>query len=328
VAGSEGDVADAATTAGVVVNADTFVRAETDRMFAAFLADAGGVNRWVHTREPTPLDHQTVIRMNRDTLYSVAVVDVSAGAVVVVPDAGGRYVSVMVVDQDHHVVDVLHEPGEHELAPERFPTGHAVVAARVLVDPGHPDDVVIANRVQDGLAIRAGSADPFEPPAYDAASLDATRDALLELARGSTSFDRAFGRADEVDPVRHLIGTAAGWGGLPTSEAIYLGVDPALPVGEYRITVGDVPVDGFWSISVYDARGYFQPSDRGTCSVNGVTADREPDGTVIVHLGGCGDGRRNCLALPEGWNYLVRLYRPRAEIREGRWTFPAVEPVR
>jgi hypothetical protein len=29
-----------------------------------------------------------------------------------------------------------------------------------------------------------------------------------------------------------------------------------------------------------------------------------------------------------GWNYIVRLYRPRAEILDGRWTFPEAQPAR
>ena len=58
---------------------DNFVRAETDRMFAALQADAGGVNVFGHNREPTSIEGQTVIRMNRDTLYSFAIGDISAG---------------------------------------------------------------------------------------------------------------------------------------------------------------------------------------------------------------------------------------------------------
>jgi hypothetical protein len=56
----------------VLVNADNFARAETDRMFQAVLADSGGVNKQMHNRAPTPLDHQPVIRQNRDTLYTAA----------------------------------------------------------------------------------------------------------------------------------------------------------------------------------------------------------------------------------------------------------------
>jgi hypothetical protein len=56
--------------------------------------------------------------------------------------------------------------------------------------------------------------------------------------------------------------SAAGWGGLPDREASYIGVEPQLPVGECKLTVRDVPVDGFWSVSVYNAEGYFEPNGR------------------------------------------------------------------
>jgi hypothetical protein len=195
----------------VAVDVDNFARAETDRMFAAIHARAG-VGQWFHYREPTPVDQQTVIRMNRDTLYSAAVVDISAGARLTVPDAGRRYVSVMVVNQDHYVNQVFHEPGEYELTVGQFGTPYVLTAARVLVDPGDPGDVAAVNALQDQLRIEAGSARPFAPPDYDRSSLDATRAALLELAKGLHGFHRAFGASSEVDPVHHLIGTAAGWG--------------------------------------------------------------------------------------------------------------------
>jgi hypothetical protein len=92
----------------VKVNTDNFVRAESDRMFASLLGQSGGVNRWKHNRVPTPLDNQPVIRQNRDTLYSFAVTDVSHGATLTMPDGGDRYVSAMVVNQDHYVNDIFH----------------------------------------------------------------------------------------------------------------------------------------------------------------------------------------------------------------------------
>jgi hypothetical protein len=309
----------------VTVTVDNFARAETDRMFASLQHDAGGVNRLKANRTPTPVDNQPVIRMNRDTLYSVAIVDISAGATLVVPDAGGRYVSVMVVNQDHYINRIFHEPGEYRLTSDEFDTPWAAVAARILVDPGDPDDVRAVNALQDEIAVEAASAKPFEMPDYDRASLDGTRAALLELAKHMGSFDHAFGARGDVNPVRHLVATAAGWGGLPDREARYLGVDPARPVGEYELTVRDVPVDGFWSISVYNADGFFEPNDRDAYSVNNLTATPNDDGSVTVHFGGCGDDRPNCLPIIDGWNYTVRLYRPRAEILDGSWTFPEIE---
>jgi len=304
----------------VPVNVDNFVRAETDRMFAAIGQQTGGINQWLHFREPTPLDQQTVIRMNRDTLYSAALADIRDGAVLTIPDAGDRYLSVMVINQDHYINQVFHEPGEHPLDVATFETPYVLVAARTMVDPASPEDVRAVNDLQDQLGLTAVSQVPFAAPEYEAETFTATREAVLALAKGIGGFDGAFGRREDVSPVRHLLGTAAGWGGLPESEAYYVNVDPGFPMAAYSLTVRDVPVDAFWSISLYDAAGYFP--DNGTpVSVNSLTATPDADGSVTVHFGGSED-RPNTLPVVEGWNYLVRLYRPHREVLDGTWTFP------
>jgi hypothetical protein len=305
------------------VNVDNFVRAETERMLSSTQAEAGGVNRLGHNRAPTSVEHQPVIRLNRDTLYSFATVDISEGATITIPEYGERYVSVMVVNQDHYVNGIFHEPGRHSLTVEQFDTPWVCVAARILVDPTDRDDVAAVNELQDQFAIDARSAKPLAETGYETDSLDETRKLLLGLARGLTAFDHSFGAKSDVDPVRHLIATAAGWGGLPDGEATYIAVEPRLPIGGYELTVRDVPVDGFWSISVYNADGYFEPNDRDAYSVNNITATPNDDGSVTVHFGGSED-LPNMIPIMEGWNYLVRLYRPRAEILDGSWTFPSI----
>ncbi len=211
----------------VLVNVDNFVRAETERMLLSTQAETGGINRLGHNRTPTPVEHQPVIRMNRDTLYSFAIVDISEGATLTIPDGGDRYLSVMVVNQDHYINEIFHEPGEHSLTVEQFDTPWVCVAARILVDPAEGDDVAAVNKLQDQLAIDANSAKPFAMTDYDTASLDETRKLLLGLARGLKAFDHSFGAKNDVNPVRHLIATAAGWGGLPDQEASYIGVEPS-----------------------------------------------------------------------------------------------------
>jgi hypothetical protein len=310
----------------VPVTVENFARAETGKMFSSLQAEAGGVNRLNHSRAPTSVEQQPVIRMNRDTLYSFAVVDISEGATLMIPDAGTRYLSVMVVNQDHYINRIFHEPGAHRLTVEEFDTPWVSAATRILVDPADSADVAAVNTLQNQLQLEAASATPFEQPGYDTPSLDAIRTALLELAKHSGGFDHAFGSKSEVDPIRHLIGTAAGWGGLPDREARYVGVFPDEPVGEYKLTVRDVPVDGFWSITVYNAAGFLEPNDRDAYSVNNITGTPDEDGSVTVHFGGDGE-RPNLLAITEGWNYVVRLYRPRPEILDGSWTFPTIEPA-
>lgn len=306
------------------VSADNFARAETDRMFNDLQASAGGINRFLHHRELAEIDQQTVIRMNRDTLYSIAVVDVSGGAILTLPEHGERYLSAMVVNQDHYVTAIFHEPGAYELTADQLGSRYVLIGVRILVDPADPFDVAEVAGIQDRIVLTGNSAERFEYPAYDTASFDETRDALLSLVRNLVGFDRMFGSRDAVDPVRHLIGTAAGWGGLPTSEASYISVEPRLPIGRYELTVGEVPVDGFWSISVYNAKGFFEPNARGVYTVNNITGVKNADGSTTVRFGEYPPEVPNAIPITDGWNYLVRLYRPRREITDGSWLFPRI----
>ncbi|MCS5730337.1 DUF1254 domain-containing protein [Herbiconiux moechotypicola] len=308
----------------ITVNSDNFVRAETARMFHDLQRDAGGVNLFSHNRTPAAIDAQTVIRLNRDTLYSFAVVDLAEGATLTVPEHGDRYLSVMIVDEDHLIHRTYHDAGSYPLSAAEHGTRYVTVAARVLVDPNDPADLAAVHAVQDGLLIEAVSSDPFVLDDYDTESFDETRSALLTLASRLTGYTRMFGSADEVDPVRHLIGTAAGWGGLPTSEAVYVGANPRLAPGRYELTVRDVPVDGFWSISVYNAAGFFEPNASSAYTINDITAVKNDDGSVTVRFGDFPEGTPNVIPTPEGWNYLVRLYRPHPEILDGSWSFPVL----
>ncbi len=100
-------------------------------------------------------------------------------------------------------------------------------------------------------------------PKWDPVSQKKIRDALLVLATTITDTSKASARKDEVDPVQRLIGAASAWGGNPPKDAIYLNVMPQKNDGKtvYRLDVKDVPVDGFWSISLYNADGFFQKND-------------------------------------------------------------------
>lgn len=306
---------------GIIVNADNFVRAETDRMFFDLQQGAGGIGAFRHNRAQAPIDEQTVIRLNRDTLYSFGVVDLARGARLTIPEHGDRYLSAMVVNNDHFINAVFHDAGEHSLTMDEFDTRYVMVAVRILADPDDENDLTEVAALQDQLGVSSDSAEPFVMPDYDTASFDETRSALLTLAARLSSYDRMFGSRDDVDPVRHLIGTAAGWGGLPSTEATYMGA-PGQPAGHYELVMKDVPVDAFWSISIYNAEGFFAPNDLGAYSVNSVTGVRDDDGAIRVRLGDFPPGTPNAIPTPDGWNYLVRFYRPRPEVLDGTWTLP------
>ncbi len=313
------------------VNVDNFKRVETDLYFAKFVAD-GNLGQFQHAREPVPIDQQDVIRMNRDTLYSPVVVDLDAGPVTVtLPDTGGRFMGMQVIDEDHYTVVVEYRPGQHTFTRKRVGTRYALFLVRTFVDPGDPADLKEVHTLQDAIAVTQARPGRFEIPDWDTSQATKLREALNALAAANGGLDsaRMFGSKEQVDPVQHLLGTAAGWGGNPASDALYAGVVPPTNDGRtaYRLTVKDVPVDGFWSISVYNKDGFFEHNTRGVYSLNNVTARRDADGSVTVRFGGCDGYDGNCIPITPGWSYLVRMYRPRKEILDGTWKFPTATPV-
>jgi len=96
------------------------------------LAMCGAVNRFAHFRAPVPLDRQNVIRMQHDTVYSAAIVDISAGAKLTLPDAGDRYISAHIVNADHFTNAVFHDPGVHRLTTDEFDTDYVQISIRIL----------------------------------------------------------------------------------------------------------------------------------------------------------------------------------------------------
>ncbi|MFI0848035.1 DUF1254 domain-containing protein [Mesorhizobium sp. IMUNJ 23232] len=316
----------------VPVTADNFVRAESDLYFGSTTKDAGGIGKFLHHREPTPIDRQPVIRMNRDTLYSGAGFDLDAGPVTItLPDAGDRFMSMQVINEDHYVPEVNYGAGSYTLDKQKVGTRYVLVAIRTLVDPADAEDVKRVHALQDAIKVdQPGGPGKFEAPAWDQASQKKVRDALLVLSSTLPDFKKAFGTKEEVDPVRHLIGSAAAWGGNPDKDAIYLNVTPAGNDGAtvYKLDVKDVPVDAFWSVSLYNAEGYYEKNPYNAYSVNNITAKKGDGGAVTIQFGGCDGKVANCLPIMEGWNYTVRLYRPRAEILGGKWTFPEPQPAK
>lgn len=314
------------------VNVDNFKRAESHHYFSKFVAD-GGLGKFGHRREPAAIDKQDVIRMNRDTLYSAAIGDLDASpATVTLPDADGRFMAMQVINEDHYTVTVIYKAGAHAFTREQVGTRYVLFLVRTFVDPNDPADLEKVHAAQDALTVTQSQIGKFEVPDWDRASLDRMRNALNEVAAANGGLDsaRMFGRKDQVDPVQHLLGTAAGWGGNPPSDAYYAGFVPDKNDGRtvYRLTVRDVPVDGFWSISVYNKDGFFEKNASGRYSVNNVTAKPNADGSVTVQFGGQADANTpNWIPISPGWNYLVRMYKPRKPILDRTWTFPQAQPV-
>jgi len=313
----------------VPVTWDTFVRAESDKYFQSYV-DLGAFGKFYNIRKPTPIDQQKVIRMNRDTLYSIGVFDLSSPVTITKPDTGDRFQSMMVVNQDEYIpIPVAYKSGEYTLTQEEIGTRYAAVIIRTFVDSTNPEDIKKANAIQDQFKVEQASVGEFEIPNWDQKSHDQLRDALNVLASTMTDTSKSFGTKEEVDPVAHLIGAAYGWGGNPAMDATYLNIVPEKNDGEtpYTLTVKDVPVDGFWSVSLYNGNGFFEENEYDAYSINNITGVKNEDGSITIHFGG--DPKQpNYLPIMDGWNYIVRLYIPREQILDSKWKFPSPEQLK
>ena len=315
----------------VIVTPDNFIRAESDVYMAAQFKD-GAFGAFKHTREVAPVDRQLIVRLNRDTIYSSGVFDLDAGPVTItLPDSNGRFLSALAINEDHFNPAVFYDAGAHILTRQDVGTRYVMVGVRIFVDPNNPKDMQQANALQDAIkASQPGGPGTFAIPSWDPVSQKKVRDALMALSNTLPDLRYAAGpNRRTVDPVRRIAAAASGWGLNPDRDAIYLNVFPEKNDGKtaYRLAVKDVPVDAFWSVTAYTADGFFKPNELNVYSINSVTGKKGADGAITIQFGDCSRETPNCLPVTNGWNYMVRLYRPRQEIVNGTWSFPVAAPI-
>jgi hypothetical protein len=264
-----------------------------------------------------------------DTLYSFAVFDLTSPVTITKPDPGDRLMSLSTSNQDHSISKAIYKGGTFEFTQKAIGTRYMFVGFRTAVNRNDPEDIKRVNALQDQISVKQANIGTFKVANWDLKSLARVRDAINVLASAMPNTNEMFGDKSKLDPIQHLMGTAFGWGGNPKENAIYLNVVPPRNDGKvaYVLTVKDVPVDAFWSVTIYNAKGYMVPSRRNAVHVSSTTAKKNDDGSITIHLGGPEDAV-NQVDIMVGWNYLVRLYRPRKEIIEGSWKFPSPVPAK
>jgi hypothetical protein len=136
------------------------------------------------------------------------------------------------IDEDHYTHSVDYAPASKTYSKDMMGTRYMILIVRTLADPENEDDLKQVHLLRDAIKVSQNSAGELNFPNWDAASQAKVRDALKVLGSTVTNTDRMFGNKQEVDPIRHLIGAAIGWGGNPSSAAIYLTGHPKNDEGE------------------------------------------------------------------------------------------------
>ena len=316
----------------VPVTLDKFATAETHFMMQLEIDSHDSLGKWFHARGFTPIEKQNVVRMNRDTLYSSVVLDLTESAVIIKPETQGRYQSLLVVNDGHFATLVAYKPGEYTLTKEKMGSRYVAVIVRTLVDAEDPDDLEEAHKAQDGLKLIQKSKGKFEIPNWDREALKEMREALKVLGKYLPIRDMAYGGStEEVDPIAHIVGTADTWGGWKPENAVYRSYVPQKNDGKtpYTLTLKNVPAakDAFWSISVYNSDGFFQENEHSKYVINSRKAKADKNGSVTIHFGG-DPSKDNFLPIMSGWNYMLRIYLPQKSYFDGTWKAPEAKPAK
>jgi hypothetical protein len=314
-----GGVSTSSAADPVEVTVLNFVRAESDAQLKGYTDKTGGIGKFLHLREPYSLEDQTTIRVNRDTLYSLGTFDLTTPVTITKPESPDRFISMMTVSQDHSIPPTEHGSGDFTLTQDTVGTRYVFVIFRIFADPNDPTDMKAAHALQNKIKVKQESAGTLELPNWDEKSLTTTRENINDLTKGLSDTSDWFGEVGKVDSLKHLIGAAWGRGANTRESAIYVGATPEKNDGKtpYVLKVPkDVPVDGYWSVTVYNAKGYIDINKSNAYAFNSVTAKPDSDGGFTIHFGG-DEGQLNHLPIMEGWNYLVRLYQPKKALIEG-----------
>lgn len=301
-----GLMASSAQAEPIIVTEENFAQAYTNLRFASIIEAAGGLNTFrIMAVPPSDPAKQFVVRMNRDTLYSTSVFDVSDGDVYVTIPETDEYVTIQIVDENHETQPMIYGPGRHNITAK---TDFAFVIVRTL-DPA----------LRENIVVEASEPDEFRVQDWDMKSF-----AEME-AIGNADFSdgyvqvRAFNNTEGGQtPYMNFVGAAGGWGGAMIQDNIYQTSPYFDADGCYEVTFVDPEAEFFWSASVYNGDGYLFND------IGNISSEMDPvqnaDGTYTLRFG-C-DGQPNNIPTMDGnttgrFNVLMRHYGPSESVFQG-----------
>ena len=296
----------------ILVTPDNYTDAEAEVNFMKWKSK-DAMNKLFHLAQLTPAGPMPTIRMNRDTLYSAALVDATNGFEVHMPDQG-LFTSVLVIDQKGYSQDYIWKPGSHKVNINTDNGGFVWVLFRIGIEQGLDK----ARQAQQTVAITGMGDKVWDPQPYDKASHKKLHDQYMNEAIDSGMFLQYGADASRIDMEAKRLSDAAGWGGMDFGINNYQISKNIKNDGCYSTTFEDPNADVFWSFTLYDADGWLLPLD-GNNVLNSREAVPNEDGTYTVRFN-CGKDAVNNLQTNEKvFGFAWRVYGSSYKVRFGRW---------
>jgi hypothetical protein len=318
-----------------------------------YVVERVGWNHFLHVPNVTQHEDKFVVRPNSDTLYSMGMLNVEDGYVVIQLPKSDRYMSMMVYEYDHYLADdgvINDEQRPIVIVKKGNPVPNIKKARIIMVEQGLASvlirtlllgqkDLPKANELQQSVTMeKVGIDNGKEPltPALTPEKLNEMRQ-FFRNRTGEISWDKMYvTRSQPIEIINRAQGVYEGAGALPSSEAKYESVfkdttGNALNSSvKYTLSVpADIPVKHFWSITVYDDDGLLIPNTGRVYSANSKISTPNADGSFTVNFGGCEDGRLNCIPVGDGsWNMTWRYYGPEGAIADNSWKHIQPMPVK
>jgi hypothetical protein len=309
-----------------------------------YVVERVGWNHFLHVPNVTQHEDKFVVRPNSDTLYSMSMLNVKDGYVVIQLPKTDRYMSMMVYEFDHYLADdgVINNEQRPIVIVKKGNPIPDIKNARIVTVEQELASVLIrtlllgqkdlsqARELQQSATIeKVGIDNGKEPltPALTPKKLNEMRQ-FFRNRTGEVSWDVMYvTRSQPIEIINRAQGVYEGAGALPSSEAKYKSIfkDRAgntLKSGvKYTLSVPeDIPVKHFWSITVYDDNGLLIPNTGRVYGANSKTSTPNTDGSFTVNFGGCEDGGLNCVPIGDGsWNMTWRYYGPEGAIADNSW---------
>ena len=311
--------------AKTLLTAENFALAESQMIFAKYVKDiaaitnTNGVGVFMHNKKAANPKDKTVVRINFDTQYSVAILDLNEEAVLTMPETNGRYQSAWFITEEHYNPMAINKPGTYKINQKDMGSRYVMLVIRTQVNMRDPEDLAKVSALQDQLKLYQKDRGSFVMTNnWDRPKVIEMRKKYQNIAREKQIVSSLmFGKKGETTLENHNVGVSTGWGGMTSKQAVYPHFQPENS-NPATLTLKDVPVDAFWSITVYDQEGWVQGE---SFNINSSFAKANEKGEYIIHFGGDANAD-NYLDTFEGWNFILRMYQPTEKYFDGSWKVP------